>query len=429
MLRHLRLIATITSRGLRELWRMPGVLAVIFVPGVVLYSIFTMMFSGGGDGRDDARPAPRVIVVDDDRSPASARLIEALRQTSLRLNLVDEAGMPYDEGRAGQLVKARRVDAALVIPAGGAVPLRPDGPALRLIADETQPMVRDMIGGMVQMAGGMTLMDAFQGILSFGAGRRLGAVEASPDRAAPAAGPASDSVTAAASARPARAGATETALFRIEARPAGSLATRRPMPFNLVYLAGLVPMFLLFNATGAASSMLEEMSGGVTRRILVAPVGAGDYLIGHVGRCLIMSLAQCMAMYVFARMVFHAPIFRYPAGLAALTVATAFATTGFGMLLASLARSGDQLHSLGTVVILAMSAIGGSMFPRAFMPDWVKPLGLFTINGWAYDGFLNLVRGEGWRAFLPQLAVLSACGAVFVALGATLLSRRLRGAS
>jgi ABC-2 type transport system permease protein len=358
-----------------------------------------------------------------------------LQDTPLRLKTVDEHGRPYTAELAAQIVRARHADAALIIPPGGAIPLNADAPPIQLIADETQPMVRDLVGGMVQMAAGTTLMGAFEGLISLATG-------ASPARAfssilpadpTPAnsktAKPGADPAAHAAHTEASRESGAERALLRIEYRQAGSLSTRRPLPFSLIYLAGLVPMFLLFNANGTASSMLEELRSGATRRILVAPVAAGDYLIGNLVTSMAMSLLQCAVMYVFARVVFHAPIFGDPTGLLVLTLATAMATTGFGMLMASIARTPEQLNSIGTVVILAMSALGGSMFPRAFMPEWVKPLGLFTINGWAYDGFIDLIRGDGWRAMAPELAVLTGCGAFFVTAGTLLLGRRLRASA
>ena len=141
---------------------------------------------------------------------------------------------------------------------------------------------------------------------------------------------------------------------------------------------------------------------------------------------MLISLLQVLVMYLLAWAVFGAPIFHFAGGLAVVTVATALATVGFGMLMASLARSPEQLNSIGTVVILAMSALGGSMFPRFFMPDWIKPLGLVTINGWAYDAMLAIIRGQGLAGAGGEVAVLVGLGVVFVAVGTKLLGRRLR---
>jgi ABC-2 type transport system permease protein len=56
-------------------------------------------------------------------------------------------------------------------------------------------------------------------------------------------------------------------------------------------------------------------------------------------------------------------------------VCTAFAVAAFDMLLASVCRTRAQLGALSTLVILVMSSIGGSMFPRFLMPEAMQKAG------------------------------------------------------
>jgi ABC-2 type transport system permease protein len=83
------------------------------------------------------------------------------------------------------------------------------------------------------------------------------------------------------------------------------------------------------------------------------------------------------------------------------------------MLLASLCHTRAQLGALSTLVILIMSSVGGSMFPRFLMPESMQKAGLLTINAWAIDGFEKVF----WRdlpvtALWPQVAVLLGVGVV-----------------
>jgi ABC-2 type transport system permease protein len=217
-------------------------------------------------------------------------------------------------------------------------------------------------------------------------------------------------------------------ILRVQMRGVNTRRDDDLPPSSLLYLAGLVPMFLLFNASGAASTVLEELKNGATRRILAAPVHPGHYLCGHLVMSLVMCLLQVLSMYLLAYVAFRAPLGQHVGGLAALTIATSLATVGFAMLIASIARVPEQVHSIGTVVILIMSALGGSMFPRFFMPEWIRPLGLFTINGWAYDGFITIIRGQGIAGAATEIAVLTAIGAGLTTIAVILLTRRLRNA-
>ena len=98
-------------------------------------------------------------------------------------------------------------------------------------------------------------------------------------------------------------------------------------------------------------------------------------------------------------------------------VCTAFAVGAFGMLLASICRTRAQLGALSTLVILIMSSVGGSMFPRFLMPDAMQKAGLLTINAWAIDGFTKVfLRDEPVSHLWPQVVVLLAIGVVLFAI-------------
>jgi len=100
---------------------------------------------------------------------------------------------------------------------------------------------------------------------------------------------------------------------------------------------------------------------------------------------------------------------------------TAFAVASFGMLLASICRTRAQLGALSTLLIMIMSSVGGSMFPRYLMPEAVQKAGLFTINAWAIDGFTKVFwRDMPVSALAPQVGVLLAVGLVLF-----LVARRL----
>jgi ABC-2 type transport system permease protein len=91
------------------------------------------------------------------------------------------------------------------------------------------------------------------------------------------------------------------------------------------------------------------------------------------------------------------------------------------------ARSRKQLEGLSTIVVLTMSALGGSWWPLAITPDWYQFLGHFTINAWAMDGYQGLFwYGKDLLGILPQIGVLLgiACGTSLVAW--RLWERRMR---
>jgi hypothetical protein len=173
MMRHVRLVAALAGRGLREMARMPGILAVIFLPGMGLYAVFTLVLPGGGSG--GGLPRMHLAVVDEDRSPASRALAAALEQMSVRVRRDDETDQPLTQPSTRTLVERGKVSAALVIPAGYGGNLssfEQGGPVVELVIDETQPAAGNILEGMLEMAAGMALFQMMDDALVQATGRR-----------------------------------------------------------------------------------------------------------------------------------------------------------------------------------------------------------------------------------------------------------------
>jgi ABC-2 type transport system permease protein len=195
-------------------------------------------------------------------------------------------------------------------------------------------------------------------------------------------------------------------------------------PLIAFFAAGTGVMFLLFSCAAAGGSLLEEVESGTLERLLTSPLGMGRLLVGKWLLVTLLGVMQMTVMFVWGALVFGLELVPHLAGFALVTLATAGAASAFGLVLASACRSRGQLSGISTIVILMMSAVGGSMFPRFLMSESMQRLGLLTFNGWALDGYLKVF----WRKaplveLWPQLLVLSLLAAAFLA-AARLLARR-----
>jgi ABC-2 type transport system permease protein len=79
---------------------------------------------------------------------------------------------------------------------------------------------------------------------------------------------------------------------------------------------------------------------------------------------------------------------------------------------------------MSTIIILTMSSLGGSMFPRFLMSETMQKFGLLTFNAWALDGYLKVFwrNAAVWQLW-PQVLVLATLAAVFMALARTFARR------
>jgi ABC-2 type transport system permease protein len=190
------------------------------------------------------------------------------------------------------------------------------------------------------------------------------------------------------------------------------------------YAAAIGVMFLLFTASAAGGSLLDEAESGTLDRVLATRIGMGTLLAGKLCFSAALAFAQLLLMFLWAWLAFGLDLLPHLAGFAVMGAATSLAVAAFGMVLAAACRTRAQLGALSTLLILVMSSIGGSMFPRFLMPAAMQKAGLFTLNAWAIDGFTKVFwRDEPVSHLWPQLLVLLGAGAACFALAHRLARR------
>jgi len=120
-------------------------------------------------------------------------------------------------------------------------------------------------------------------------------------------------------------------------------------------------------------------------------------------------------MFIWGAIVFGIDLRHHIEGFIAMTLVTAGAASSFALMLASLCKSRMQLGWVSTIVILTMSALGGSMVPRYLMSETIQNAGLWTFNAWALDGYNKIFWRElQLRDVGLELVVLTASGFVFI---------------
>lgn len=185
-------------------------------------------------------------------------------------------------------------------------------------------------------------------------------------------------------------------------------------------VAGTAIMMLLFSIAGIGGGLLDEKDAGTLKRLLYSPLKPTDILFGKMGASLALSILQLVMMFVFAWLVFGLPILKDIPSLILMILATAFAVSSFGIFLVSIAKSRQQLNGFSTIIIMLMSAIGGSMVPIFIMPAIMQKIAVVSINYWGIQGFYDIL----WRNLplidiLPRMAVLVGMGLVmtFISVG------------
>jgi ABC-2 type transport system permease protein len=169
-------------------------------------------------------------------------------------------------------------------------------------------------------------------------------------------------------------------------------------------VAGTAIFMLLFSVAGIGEGLLEEKQEGVLKKLLCSPLHPENILYGKMIFANIISIAQLSIMFVYAELVFGLNIIHHLPSLVLMILATAYACSSFGIFLASFGKSRQQVQTLSTVVVLLMSAIGGSMIPVFLMPELMKKFSVISVNYWGVQGFYDIF----WRLLpLTDITFLS----------------------
>ncbi len=402
-------------------------LFLTFALPIIFFSIFALVFSSMG-GNQAAEIDLSVLVVDLDDSEVSRDLTAALgAHEAISLVESDPQGAVWTRESAYSAVRQGEADGAIVLPAGleeqfGLFTGEP--PGVELIYDAANPMAQFTIAGLLQAA-------SFESSPNVLMEKGLGMLEQFGGTLTPEQRQAMAFAQSSMGAGQAPGGGGVGGLITVEATAAQEDEKDDDGPEMIAYYAaGIGVMFLLFSMTGAAGGLLEEEERGTLERLLTSNVDMTTLLGSRWIFFSVMGALQVSLMFVWGWAVFGLDLWRPEriAGVLVLSVATAAAAASFGLVLAAACKSRAQLSGLSTIVVLVMSALGGSMMPRFVMPDFMNTIARFTLNGWALDGFLKVFwYGDPEAGVVEMLSSIALETAVLTALaiGFFLIARRL----
>ncbi len=392
------MILTLVRASWTHLRRDRAAQVMSFVLPIVFFSIFAVIF--GGRGGISSTPGVRVAVVDESHTDRSRALVKALAaDSSLRVSTVwraqgaakGAATASITRERATQLVRDGDFTVALVLPAGIDTSLsRFDGKGVKVLVlhDPGDPVASKVAAGLLQRAG----MQALR-------------AEANEFRGAPAPGQVSPSLDD---------------MMPVRTEAVSVLGKKQDNSMVAFYAAGIAVMFLMFSASAGGGVLLDEAETGTLERVLSSRVSMTQLLAAKWLYLASRGVLQIVVMFVWAMLVFHLDLISHLPGFLVMTVATASCAAAFGLVLATAARTREQLQGMANMIVLSLSAIGGSMFPRFLMSETLQKVSLVGFNAWALDGYLKVFwRETPLLGLLPQVGALLGFTVLFL-----LLARR-----
>lgn len=178
--------------------------------------------------------------------------------------------------------------------------------------------------------------------------------------------------------------------------------------------------FAFFLVLTAGWLFAAERRNGTLVRLEAAPIGLGQLLLGKLIPCLAVSVLQGLVLLGCGKLVFGMDWGPAPLLLLPVVLCTSLAATGMAVLVGTVAKTDAQVSVYGTLLVLVLAGLSGSMMPREMMPESMRELTRITPHAWALDAYEHLLYPNATDVSAAQVwadcGVLTAFGAGFVLL-------------
>jgi ABC-2 type transport system permease protein len=353
-------LSSLIRKEFIQITRDPRTLAMTFIMPVVM--MFLLGYAATNDVRNIA-----LVVLDQDQTPASRRLIDAYRVADY-FTIAQPVG---SEEELRDLIDRNAARAGLIIPPGYG----------RTLAGGQNAQVAFVLDGSDPTVAGTALAAA----------QLIGQAQATKIMVE----------------RLAARGQAVTTAQPIDVR---TMVWFNPGLVSSYYMVpamiGIILQYLTTMLT--ATSIVRERERGTIEQLIVTPLRSWELMIGKLMPYVLIAFLNTIEVLTIGVLLFHVPINGDLLLLLTLTGLFLVTTLGIGLLISSIANTQQEAMLTTMFTLLPSIFLSGFFFPLAAMPVWLQivsyaiPLRYFLI---IVRGIV--LKGVGLPAVWPEVVALS----------------------
>lgn len=211
----------------------------------------------------------------------------------------------------------------------------------------------------------------------------------------------------------------------VEKSVAGS--EQEPLSSFQYYAVGMGVMYLLFLGIGATKAFMEERRQMTLLRLKVTPQSIVKILFGKFLGWTALGVLQFGVLVTGTRWIYGVHWGTSYTQLFVVILGYAFAIAAIGFLLATFFEKEETTDQIGSISVMVMAAVGGSMAPMFLFPEIVNTLAKILPNAWALQTILSIIEGVSWKSVWLALTTLMSMGFVSLSIGAIRVNQQLKG--
>ncbi|MCO5210826.1 MAG: ABC transporter permease [Caldilinea sp.] len=353
-------LSSLIRKEFIQIIRDPRTLAMTFIMPIVM--MFLLGYAATNDVRNIA-----LVVLDQDQTPASRRLIDAYRVADY-FTIAQPVG---SEDELRDLIDRNVARAGLIIPPGYGRDLAGwQSAEVAFILDGSDPTVASTALAAAQLIG--------------------------------------------------QSLSTQTSIERMEAR-GQTVITQQPIDVRTIVwfnpglissyymvpaMIGIILQYLTTMLT--ATSIVRERERGTIEQLIVTPLRSWELILGKLIPYVLIAFLNTIEVLTIGVVLFHVPINGDLLLLLTLTALFLVTTLGIGLLISSIANTQQEAMLTTMFTLLPSIFLSGFFFPLAAMPIWLQivsyaiPLRYFLI---IVRGIV--LKGVGLSAIWPEVVALA----------------------
>lgn len=201
-------------------------------------------------------------------------------------------------------------------------------------------------------------------------------------------------------------------------------AAQQSVPAWLVFSMYFIvmPISLIFHT---------EKSNGTLSRMKSINIKSSYLITGKIVSYYIISMMQVVCMLFVGRFLvpllggdtiqFGSSLF----GLFLIATCVGLNSISYGLLVSASSKNTQVAGSLGSILIIIFSAIGGIMVPKFIMPAIMQKLSLLSPLSWGLDGFLDIMlRNGSVSEIVPECALLLGTSIIMLVITGIVLKKK-----
>ena len=384
-------VLVIAAKDLRQRFRDRSAIVLGFVAPLAIAALMSFAFRGTEHFHVS------VGIVDRDHGALATAFADFMRSPDL--NGIVTVHTFTDEATASERVRGGGIGAAIVVPPGFSK-------AATTGAGTTQLVVLTSTNNQL----GAELTNALAGSFV----NQVNADRLSVTTAIAAGAPVSDVASLSAAATKLRVPESIVNL------PIGS----KPLTAVNYYAPSMAIFFLLFAVGFTSRSFFSEANDGMIDRIAAAPVRPSALLFGKALSVFAYGVASLATVFLFTSLFFGAN-WGNPISVSFLSLGMIVSVVALTAFVIAVARTDRQAEGLSAIVVFTLALLGGNFVSISAAPPLMRRLALFTPNGWALRGFVDLTTGARGAGVVIQPVLAMLAFSVVVGGVALALARRV----